>query len=193
MTVRFRTTAFGSAALIVLGLALAGCGGSPRTSATGPSGELPDQEVTDFVITETDQGHVQWTLYARDAAMYDAKNLVVARGVRVDFFDEKGKQSSELKADQGELNQQTRDMTARGHVVMATAEGTRMTTSELHFDNQTQKIRSDKLVRVERQGDVLSGTGFESDQDLHHFEFKSQVNATVHTRSGAIIETRGKK
>ncbi len=193
MSASRRTAAPFWAALTVCGLALWGCGGSPKTSATGPSGELPDQEVTDFVITETDQGRPQWTLYARDAAMYDARNLVVARGVRVDFFDEKGARSSELKADQGELNQQTRDMTARGHVVMSTAEGSRMTTEELQFDNQTQKIHSNKLVRVERDGNVLTGTGFEGDQDLHHFEFKSQVQATVRARSGAIIETRGKK
>ncbi len=172
-------------------LALVGCSGSKQASPVGAAGEMPDQEVSDFVLTETDQGRPQWTLYSRDAATYTARNLVVARDVRVDFFDDKGARSSELTARTGEIQQQTRDMTARGNVVLQTAEGTRMTTQELRFSNQRQQITSDKLVRVERDGDVLEGTGFQSDPDLHHFEFKTQVRATVRTRTGALIPTRG--
>ena len=157
----------------------------------GTGAELPDQEVTDFVLTETDQGRPQWTLYARYAATYQAKNLVMSRNIRVDFFDDKGQRSSELTAHEGEIQQQTRDMTARGNVVMQTTEGTRMTTEELHFSNDRQQITSDRLVRVERQGDVLEGTGFASDPNLHHFEFKTQVHATVRGHSGALPESRG--
>ena len=169
---------------------IAGCSGGKRTSPTGAGGELPDQEVTDFVLTETDQGRPQWTLYARYAATYQAKNLVVSRDIRVDFYDEKGARSSELTAQQGEIQQQTRDMTARGKVVLQTTEGTRMTTDELHFSNDRQLITSDKLVRVDRQGDVIEGIGFSSDPDLRRFEFKTKVRATVQGKSGALIEPR---
>jgi LPS export ABC transporter protein LptC len=154
---------------------------------------MPDQEVTDFVLTETDAGRAEWTLYARWAATYTAKNLVVARDIRVDFFDEKGARSSELTAREGEIQQLTRDMTARGHVVLTTSEGTRMTTEELHFGNQQQLITSERLVRVEREGDALEGVGFSGDTDLKHFEFRSKVNATVRSKSGALVETREKR
>ena len=182
---------FAAWALVLCAVMAAGCSGGKRTSPTGAAGELPDQEVTDFVLTETDQGRPQWTLYARYAATYQAKNLVIARDIRVDFFDDKGARSSELTAHQGEIQQQTRNMTARGNVVMQTTEGTRMTTEELHFSNERQQITSDLLVRVERDGDVLEGTGFESDPNLHHFEFKTQVHATVRGRTGAQIESHG--
>jgi LPS export ABC transporter protein LptC len=178
------------ALVLCAALTLGGCSGDKRTSPVGAGGELPDQEVTDFVLTETDQGRPQWTLYARYAATYQAKNLVVSRDIRVDFFDDKGARSSELTARTGEIQQQTRDMTARGKVVLQTTEGTRMTTDELHFSNDRQLITSDKLVRLERQGDVLEGTGFASDPDLHHYEFKTKVHATVQGKSGAMIETR---
>ncbi len=184
------TPILGGIALAVL-LVLGGCSGNRKASPIGSGGDLPDQEVTDFVLTETDQGRPQWTLYAHRAATYQAKNLVVSQDVRVDFFDDKGARSSELTAREGEIQQQTRDMTARGHVVLQTAEGTRMTTEELHFSNQAQQITSDRLVRVERNGDVLEGTGFASDPNLHHFEFKTKVTATVRTRTGGVIESRG--
>ena len=182
----------GAAVWLMLAMATMGCGQGPRGAVPGPSGgELPDQEVSDFVVTETDAGRPQWTLYARDAAIYSPRNVIVARGVRIDFFDEQGKRSSTLTAREGEMDQLHRDMVARGNVVLQTTEGTRMSTEELQFLNQRQRIISDRFVRVERAGDVLTGVGFESDPNLEHFEFKRQVQATVRTRSGGILEGHG--
>ena len=96
---------------------------------------------------------------------------------------------SELTAREGEIHQRSRDMTARGNVVLQTTEGTRMSTELLRFENQRQKIvvPVDQKVRVARAGDVLTGWGFESDPELRHFEFKRSVQATVRTRSGGTI------
>jgi LPS export ABC transporter protein LptC len=166
-----------------------GCERRGRVDPGVSTGELPDQEVADFSVTETDQGSPQWTMYARSASVFSARNLIVAHGVRVDFFDQDGKRSSTLTAREGELHQLRRNMVARGNVVLQTAEGTRMSTEQLRFLNREQKIVSDDFVRVERGGDVLTGIGFESDPRLEHFEFKRQVRATVQTRSGGGIGT----
>ena len=169
-------------------MAVTGCG-RQRTVSPGPSsGELPDQEVSDFAITETDQGRVEWKLYARDAATFTTRNLVLAHQVRIDFFDEDGSKSSELVAREGEINSRTRNMTARGNVVLQTTEGTRLSSEELRFLNREQQIvvPDDQLVRVERGGDVLTGYGFVSDPDLSRFEFKRQVKATVRSSTGGL-------
>jgi len=172
---------------------LGGCGPQRSTGPVGSTGELPDQEVRNFVLTETDQGTPVWKLYARYAAMYDARNSIVAQAVRVDFFDATGKKTSELSAREGEIDQMSRDMTARGNVVIQTSEGTRMSTEELRFLNRTQKVRSDRQVRVERAGDVLTGIGFESDPELKHYEFKSRVRAQVRTGTGGLTGPQGGK
>jgi lipopolysaccharide export system protein LptC len=169
---------------------LAGCGTQRSTGPVGSTGELPDQEVRNFVLTETDQGNPVWKLYARYAAMYDAKNSIVAQGVRVDFFDAQGKKTSELSAREGEIDRQSRDMIARGNVVIQTTEGTRMSTEELRFLNRTQKVRSNREVRVERAGNVLTGVGFESDPDLKHYEFMGRVHAQVR-RAGELTGPQG--
>lgn len=177
--------------LLLAGLAVAGmvagCGTGKNVSATGASGELPDSEVEDFTVTETDSGRAQWTLYSRQAATYTARDLVTARTVRIVFFDENGEKSSDLTAREGELYQRTRDMIARGNVVLETVEGWRMTTEELHFLNSRDRIVSDKLVRVEKEGSVLEGVGFESDPNLEHFEFRHQVRATVRPGAAQIV------
>ena len=181
----FRSAAIG---LVVLAVC-AGCSQQRAASPAASSGELPDQEVSDFAVAETNEGRIEWKLYARDAAIYNARNLIIAHQVRIDFFDEQGKKSSELVARQGEVNQRTRNMTARGNVVLQTTEGTRMSSQELQFLNREQKVvvPDHELVRVERAGDVLTGYGFESDPELTHFEFKRKVQATVRTKSGGII------
>ena len=183
-------------ALLALGLAgagLSGCSGGKKLSASGTKGELPDGEVEDFSVTETDSGRTQWTLFAKHAATYQARDLVTARTLRIDFFDEKGQKSSELVAREGELYQRTRDMIARGNVVLLTTEGWRMSTEEMHFLNSHRKITSDKLVRVEKQGTVLEGVGFESDPNLEHFEFQHQIRATVQPGAGALAAPKQEK
>jgi LPS export ABC transporter protein LptC len=172
-------------AALCVALTVAGCGRQRAAGPGGPDGEFPDQEVSDFAVTETDEGRPLWKLYARYAATYSARNVVLARGVRVDFYDERAQRSSVLTAREGELNQRTHNMTARGNVVLQTTEGMRLSTEELMFLNREQLVvvPDDRLVRVEREGDVLTGYGFESDPDLRHYEFKRQVQATVRTRS----------
>ena len=188
----------GAASLVALALLLLAAGGCGTERSSVPSragGELPDQEVSDFSLTETDQGAPQWKLYARYAATYNVRNVIVARAIRVDFFDEQGAQSSELTAREGEIQLQTRDMTARGNVILQTGEGTRMSTQEIRFLNRSQMIVSpiEQMVRVQRDGDVLTGYGFESDPGLKHFEFKRKVQATVQTRSGGgVTERKGR-
>ncbi len=181
-----------SAALLVAALA-SGCGKQRMASPAESTGELPDQEVSDFVLTETNQGTPAWTLFANYAATYSARNTITARGVRVDFFDREGKGTSTLTAREGEIHQSTRDMTARGNVVLTSNEGTRMSTEVMRFTNAAQRILvpDSVLVRVERAGDVLTGYGFESDPDLRHFEFKRHVSAVVRPRPGGILGPGG--
>ena len=177
---------FRVAALLLLASAMAAGGCSQRRPA-GPAGtqaELPDQEINDFALTETDAGKPLWKLNARHAAEFNSRNLITAQTLRVDFFDDLGKRSSVLTAREGEINSRSRDMLARGHVVLESTEGTKLSTEELRFLNRDQKIivPDDQLVRVQRANDVLTGYGFESDPDLNHYEFKRSVQATVRSR-----------
>ncbi len=187
----YRLPSFAVALAWVVLIGIPGCGESPRVSSVPAASELPDQEVSDFEATETDLGAIQWKMYARSAATYRARNTVLARGLRIDFFDDKGERASTLTSPEGEMNDLSRDMTARGGVVIQTTEGTRMTTDQLQFRNKQQRIQTESFVRVDRRGDVLTGWGFESDPQLKDFQFKREVKATVHTRSGGTVEQRG--
>ena len=177
-------------ALLASVLAAMGCERQRSAGPAGSTAELPDQEVSDFALTETDAGTPLWKLHARWAATYSARNLITARTVRVDFYDEKGVRTSILTAREGEINDRSRDMVARGRVRLDTSDGTRLSTEELRFLNRTQKIivPVEQLVTVQRGQDVLTGYGFESDPDLRHYEFKKRVQATVRSNQGNLLD-----
>lgn len=184
---------------IALGLAvvagLAGCGSEDKVVPRPTSGpELPSQEVRDFTLEESDTGAPEWILTSRYAATYDKRGVIVARGVAIDFFDSKGAKYSHLTATEGEIKRPSNDMEARGNVVVTTTDGVRIQTESLRFLNRERKIVSDAYVRLERNGDVVTGIGFESDPSLEHFAIKREVKAQVQSSpsGGLRFRQRGK-
>jgi LPS export ABC transporter protein LptC len=168
-----------------LALLLAGCQGKPASTSSGSDIAIPDQEARDFTLTESSEGKKSWTLYASYAAMYNDRGLVDARTVRIDFFNAKGDRYSTLTADQGKVFQRTDNLEARGRVKITTASGVTLETDSLQWINTRSRIVSDAFVRVTRKGDVVTGTGFESDASLDHFHLSHQVQAEVREQAGA--------
>jgi len=145
---------------------------------------LPDQEARDFTLTESAAGTKNWTLRAEYAAMYNREQRVDATTVQIDFFDREGVLYSTLLADRGTVHQRTNDLEARGNVRVTTKNDVRMETDSLRFINQTGMIESDGFVRVTRNGDVLTGYGFDSDATLEHFRLRREVRAEVRSAGG---------
>lgn len=174
---------------VLVGLALfvatlAGCTGEEPVFTTPRGANLPTQEVTDFSLKESDTGRPEWILLSKYAATYGGSGLIVARDVTIDFYDSGGRKYSRLTAREGTVQQPQNDMEARGKVVVTTTDGVRIETESLRFLNRQGKIVSDEFVRLERNGDVVTGVGFESDPSLEHFRIRREVRATVQSSPG---------
>src|SRR4051812_24967090 len=165
--------------LLALAGSLAGCHHRSTPAPRAADLTMPDQEARDFTLTETSEGMKNWTLWASYAAMYNAKNLVDAKKIQIEFFDSKGTRYSKMVADQGLVDQRTNNLEAIGHVRIVTETGVHMETDSLHWINATQKIISESFVKVTRNNDVVTGYGFESDPNLDHFHLKHEVRAEV--------------
>lgn len=163
---------------------VAGCHKDAPSTPSGEEVRIPDQEARDFMLTESSEGRKSWTLWSSYAAMYNDRNLVDARTVRIDFFDREGKKNSTLTADQGIVFQRTNDLEARGKVRVTTESGVTLETDSLRWQNARGKIVSDAFVRVTRNGDVVTGYGFESDATLEHFHLAREVRAEVQPQAG---------
>ena len=175
---------------LVWSLALIGCSGDEPVASRPTGGDLPTTEVRDFTLQESDQGKPAWILSSRYAAQYQNRGVIQARDVTIEFFDSKGAKYSRLTAKEGEVAQPRNDLEARGDVIVTTTDGVRIETSSLRYLNREQKIVSDAFVRLERNGTVVTGVGFESDPSLEHFTLKRQVRAQVQTSDGGGLRFR---
>jgi LPS export ABC transporter protein LptC len=169
---------------MLLAAQVTGCHGDAPSTPSSEEVRIPDQEARDFTLTESSEGKKSWTLWSSYAAMYNDRNLVDARTVRIDFFDREGKKNSTLTADQGLVFQRTNDLEARGKVRVTTESGVTLETDSLRWQNARGKIVSDAFVRVTRHGDVVTGYGFESDATLEHFHLAREVRAEVQPQAG---------
>jgi len=176
----------GALGIAALGLAVSsvGCHRWSAPVAASDVSRIPDQEARDFTLTESDAGKKDWTLRAAYAAMFNREHKVDAKTVTIDFYDKEEVLYSTLTADRGEIDQTTNDLEARGNVHVTTRNGVIMDTDSLRFFNRTGKITSNGFVKVTRQGDVLTGIGFESDATLEHFKLRREVRAEVRSAGG---------
>jgi LPS export ABC transporter protein LptC len=157
--------------------------GCSREQPPGParSGEEPLQITRNFTTTESDSGVVRYVVHARVARFYSG-DVTRAEDVQVDFYDE-GQKVSVLRAREGFLDAEGR-LRARGDVTVTAVEGGVLSTEELYWDRERQKIRADGAFKITEQGDVLTGVGLTSSPNLDLIEVDRDVTGTMDETKG---------
>jgi LPS export ABC transporter protein LptC len=61
-------------------------------------------------------------------------------------------------------------VTVRDSVVLTTIEQEKLETEELIWDEKTEKIHTEKFVKVTKPGEVIYGFGLEANQDFSHWK-----------------------
>lgn len=134
---------------------------------------LPAHVIDDPVIHFLDSNHVKAILRAGQARVYeDRMETLLDSNVQVEFMSRaSGKRLSLLTADSAVIDDRTKNMTARGHVVVvADSSATTLQTPLLMWDNATQKLHSTEFVHIESPTEIIEGYGFESDQNLKNYK-----------------------
>src|SRR5436190_4835726 len=111
----------------------------------------------------TNLGVKQADLEADSAFAYENAGRNELRHVKLTFFSPMGVQQSILTSDSGTYMVRGNTMEARGNVVVVKADGSRLTTSALRYDQAANKVSTDQPY-VYISGDRrVEGNGFESD------------------------------
>ncbi|MCI0493624.1 LPS export ABC transporter periplasmic protein LptC [candidate division KSB1 bacterium] len=140
-------------------------------SANSEDLEFPDQEGWNSVVTTTKNGLVSAIIHYGRMQQFKKKKVVeLFEGIKVDFFDEKGKPTSNLISETGKINEVTNDIEASGNVVVVSDTGITLRTKYLKWDNNIEKIISNEFVTIiTADQDTFFGKGFESDQNLNNW------------------------
>lgn len=130
------------------------------------------QEGTNVTVNYTDSGNLKATIFAPQLIGYkkDGNEIVkMPKGVRGDFFNERGEKESYLTAEKG-ISYQTQKITeVMQNVVVVNNKGERLNTEKLIWDQKKQMIYTDKFVRITTANEVLTGDGMQSSQDFSNW------------------------
>ncbi len=104
----------------------------------------------------------------------DPKNAFteLPSGLILLFYGEAMNVQSTLTANYGISYDKTDEMIARNNVIVISENGDKLESEELIWSQKTQKIRSDKFVKITTSDEVIFGDGFESNQDISNYKIK---------------------
>lgn len=156
--------------LLVLILALAGCGKSPVSSED----EGGVQQAERVSIFESKGSQKKWVLDAEEVNFSDLNNAVLTNPVLL--LKENGKDSAGVNGKVGTFNYEKRQVTIEGDAeVKSFKEDILITTDQFFYDVDNDRIWSnDRTTVVRGKTRVVARQGIETDSKLERIEFKKQ-------------------
>jgi lipopolysaccharide export system protein LptC len=119
--------------------------------------EQAEYQIKEVHINETLDGNLRWTLDADQAEVYDQKGITVMRKVVIQLFSKDGDWT--VTSDEGTLNNNRRDVTLTGNVVIRSSDGLEMRTATLGWDNERRTLATEDPVEISREGTTITGRG----------------------------------
>lgn len=117
--------------------------------------------------------------------MDDPKNpyTELPSGLLLYFYDDSLQIQSKLSAGYGISYDNSDEMIARNNVVVISENGDKLESEELIWSQKTEKIRSDKFVKITTDDEIIYGDGFESNDDLTNYVIK-KIRGTFKLKDG---------
>lgn len=159
-------------------------GVAPPTSNDTILPDSSEQVIFGLRVRLTDRSVAKGDLLSDTAYTYDSGNRLELRRVHVTFFDALGEEDGTLTAREGTYSKRLSRLEARGDVVIVRADGRRLESQQLVYDELRDQIFSDSaFVLNEPNKRQITGIGFESDPQLTKFrvlqQFKGVAPVTV--------------
>lgn len=145
---------------------------------------LPAESSKNIVFLYSDSAKIRSKLSAPQLDRYIGKKpyFEMAEGMEVIFYDVYPKEQSRITANYGigkDNGNGLETMEARRNVVVINEKGDRLNTEQLNWNAITEKIYTDRFVKITTDDEVIWGDGLEASQDFSEYEIKNvkgQIN-----------------
>jgi len=163
---------------------------SPRAIATEPAATNADYRLKQVRLQETGRDGSRWQLDAEYSETFEEQNTTAMKKVTIKVDQPSSKSTSTPRSwtvtgDEGDLNQETKDVELRGNVVLVSSDGLRLETERLRWDAEAQRAWTNEPVIIYRAGTVVRGTGFESKVAEEATSIRGRVRAVFKRGVGA--------
>ena len=163
----------------------------PRALTTEPVASTADYRLKQVHLQEQGRDGSRWQLDAEYSETFEEQNKTTMKKVTVKVDQpSKGDQASRswtVTGDEGDLNQETKNVELRGNVVLISSDGLRLETDRLRWDAEAQRAWTEDPVVIYRAGAVVRGTGFESKVAEEISSIKGRVRATFKKGTGVGV------
>lgn len=150
------------------------CGkNSVQNFSAGDIKNKPEQTIVNISVGFADSTFKKADLFADSGFTYSAAMITLLKNnVKVYFYSkESQKRISVLTADSTIIEDNTKDMTAYGNVVVKSdSSATELQTQKLQWNNKERKLFSKEFVKITSPREVIQGYGFESDEKLTYYK-----------------------
>lgn len=104
--------------------------------------------------------------FANDANPY----MEMKKGLRADFYNKDHIVESTLKANYGISYETTKIIHLKKDVHIVNIKGEELSSEELFWDQNKQKIYTEKYVTIKRSNEIIYGDGFESNENFTKYK-----------------------
>jgi LPS export ABC transporter protein LptC len=136
---------------------------------------FPVQIVRDGTFHYTQQGKLRNTLKATFLEQYEGENphLKVSEGFTLFMYDSLENIEATLQANEGIFIEQEQRMEARDDVMLWNLEGEILRTEELIWQQDSDKVYTDKFVSISTKDGIIYGKGLVSDSRFKSYSMKN--------------------
>jgi len=152
-------------------------------NATSDMTQLESPIVFGMVAFMSTEGVRTGRVEADTAYTYADSTKVDLRHMTAHFYGDDGTDKATVTGREGEWDQETNRMIARGDVVLLIhSDGSRIESAEINYDPGVDRVWSDSAtVRTLANGRVTSGSAFESDIDFENVRILNVRGSTGRT------------
>lgn len=162
--------------LLAAALLLTGCANDlEEVQKLAGEEQLPHQTALNGTINYTDSARIEFTVVAGRIDRYGGNEPrdEFNDGVTITSFDRRGNFESRIIAKQAVNYPELKQMTATDSVSMENAEGKKLSTEALTWDEKSGTVYTDAFVTITTKTEVLFGEGLDAKDDFSEYEIRN--------------------
>lgn len=182
----------------VMFLLLPACNHSKKNiaEAINEKDSLPDMRTTGVTTFISDSGMIRYKVITDEWLIFSQKNppyWAFEKGIYMEKFDSLFQIDASIEADTAYYYEQKKLWELRSNVHIRSQKGDKFDTELMFWDQEKEKIYSDKFIRIEQVDRVLTGYGFESNQQMTEYQIFNNTGIFLVEDTAAPSDTTTNK
>ncbi len=161
------TIAFGAMVMFLL----LSCSGKDKVLGTAVTerDSLPVMDTRGVTTLISDSGIIRYRIKTDEWLVFDRKNpsyWAFEKGIYLENFDSTFQVEASIQSDTAYYYDKQKLWKLMGNVFIKNLRGEKFNTELLYWDQEKEKVYSDRFIRIEQPDRIITGRGFDSNQQM---------------------------